>query len=150
MSFTPSTKCRRRWCMFRCTKKGAVRWDAFQRRKRIYMVKFSNRVEQGATKIWEPPVIALPHSGRVCQSFLNDSICIHAASVMSVIAKITLYASLVYLDGFVTNSTGDFVGPGSWWISPPKRRREKSVFVVMTFLYKPKMAARLRFGLVLR
>lgn len=75
------------------------------------MVKFSNRVEQGATKIWEPTVIAFPHSGRVCQSFLNDSIYIHAASVMSLIAKITLYASMVYLDGFVTNSTGDFVGP---------------------------------------
>ena len=43
--------------MFRCTKKGAVRWDAFQRRKRIFMVKFSNRVEQGATKMWEPQLL---------------------------------------------------------------------------------------------
>lgn len=69
------------------------------------MVNTSNRVEQGTKKLWEPTVITFPHTGRVCQSFINDSIYINAASVMSLIAKITLYASLVYLDGFGTNST---------------------------------------------
>lgn len=50
------------------------------------------------------PVTAFPHSGRVCH--------IHAASVMSLIAKITLYVSLVYLDRFVQIPQGTLSGQG--------------------------------------
>lgn len=96
-----------------------------------------SRVEQGARKIWEPSVTAFPHTGRVCQTFINGSTYVPAASMMSFIAKITLCASLVYLDVFVTNSTRGLCRSRVLMDISAYTKERKKYFVVVTFLYEP-------------